>query len=280
MPMLTMPILISVIIPAFKAEATLARAVASIARQFVHSHRPDQVEVIIAADDGGDYGFVQSMARQVKVLAAPGHGVRKGTGPGATRNRGIRASRGQYLAFLDADDHYSDGYLDALLALARRHGAAFAPTQVITAGGDPFITLGADQSWLTPRDFGKWPGSFHPFLRRDLTSGFDHGAGQDVFHALEVLGQIGGRAPMAQSAHYNLNLQDGSLTAKASFGQNIDHRYQTTIQRYHRRQTALTGTARLAAIQALHQRRGWNKRFLAKPVEANGFYGFLAENKK
>lgn len=272
-----MPVLISVIIPAFKAEATLARAVESVARQTMQGQKiRDQAEVIIAADDGRDYGFAQSLAPKVKVLAAPG----KGTGPGAARNRGIRASTGRYLAFLDADDHYGDGYFDALLMLARRHGAAFAPTQVMASDGTPLITLGADQSWLTSQDFGRWPGSFHPLLRRELTQGFDHGAGQDVFHALEVLGQVGGRAPMAPSIYYALNLQGGSVTAKASFGHHVDRRYQATIQRYHRRQTALMGMARLAAIHALHQRRGWNKGFLTAPMDGNGFYGYLAKHKK
>ncbi len=107
-----MPVLISVIIPAFKAEATLARAVESVARQTMQGQKiRDQVEVIIAADDGRDYGFAQSLAPRVKVLAAPG----KGTGPGAARNRGIRASTGRYLAFLDADDHYGDGYFERAL---------------------------------------------------------------------------------------------------------------------------------------------------------------------
>ncbi|MCX2968108.1 glycosyltransferase family 2 protein [Streptomyces sp. TRM70308] len=44
------------------------------------------------------------------------------------RNSGIEAARGDWLTFLDGDDWYAPGYLDALLAAARRLDADFVRT--------------------------------------------------------------------------------------------------------------------------------------------------------
>ncbi len=269
---------VSIVIPCFKAEHIITRAVRSVMAQ----HRPDcNIEVVISADDAGDYGALRDICPEL--VFVPPLSSQHGTGPGATRNRGIHASSGEVLAFLDADDEWSPNYLAELLPLAKRKGAAFAPTAIYRHGSaqdDPaIITLAAGQSHLTPADFGRWPGSFHPVVMRQLTSGFDHGAGQDVFHALEVLGRIGGRAPMPPSASYCLHLQGGSVTAAASFGRSIDLRYRQRIKIYQNKQTQLQGMSRLQAMQALHRRMAWNKSWLAQGQHPNGFYGYVASCK-
>ena len=299
-----MTIQISIIIPLFNAVAILPRALASIAQQDIFSPdieearstqqilsqlRPHQVEVVLAADDHHDYGFVRSLlSPEMKLRLIPPVGV--GTGPGATRNRGIAHSQGQFLAFLDADDTWSPSYLKRLWPQAKRHGASFAVTSVLTSQGKELMVLGQSNqagttkglasNIITPRYFGHWPGSFHPLVRRDLSPGFDHGAGQDVFHALEVLGAVGGAAPLVQSAAYQLHLSAGSVTANPAFTRRIDHRYRDWQYRYQHHQTALTGMARLEAMQALSRRRFWNHTFAQNSGYEDGFYGYLAKYKK
>ncbi len=269
---------VSIIIPCFQAEKTILQAVYSVLEQH---HHGATIELVIAADDSGDYSVVRGLYPDA-VLVPPLAG-RHGTGPGATRNRGINASSGDVLAFLDADDAWSPTYLSTLLPLVKRYGAAFAPTSVYAVDdpgkSPPLITLGQGLSYLTPADFGFWPGSFHPCVMRHLTDGFDHGAGQDVFHALEILGYVGGRAPMASSAHYRLNLRGGSVTAEPSFAQYIGTRYRQRIKAYQTGATRLNGMARIHAIQALYRRLAWNKSWLAEGHHPNGFYGYMAVTK-
>ena len=296
-----MTIQISIIIPLFNAAAVLPRALASIVQQDILSPeigqvtsrqkalphlRPHQIEVMLTADDNQDYDFARSLLPpEMKVCLIPPVGI--GTGPGATRNRGIVQSQGLFLAFLDADDTWSPNYLSQLWPQAKQHGASFAVTSVLTSQGDDLMVLGQGSlksqikhlrsTLISPRYFGHWPGSFHPLVRRDLSPGFDHGAGQDVFHALEVLGAVGGTAPLMQSAAYQLHLTAGSVTANPAFTRRIDRRYRDWQYRYLHHQTALTGMARLEALQALSRRRFWNHAFARYGRHADGFYGFLAK---
>ena len=295
-----MTIQISIIIPLFNAVAVLPRALASIAQQDIFMPEsgaassaqkispqlhPHQIEVMLAADDNQDYGFARSLLPpEMKLCLIPPVGI--GTGPGATRNRGIAQSKGRFLAFLDADDTWSPSYLSQLWPQAKQHGASFAVTSVLKSDGHCLMVLGKSDkagttkglasNVITPRFFGHWPGSFHPMVRRDLSPGFDHGAGQDVFHALEVLGAVGGAAPLVQSASYQLHLTAGSVTADPAFTRRIDRRYRDWQYRYHHHQTALTAMARREALQALSRRRFWNHAFARHGSHEDGFYGFMS----
>ncbi|MCE2516413.1 MAG: glycosyltransferase [Alphaproteobacteria bacterium] len=264
---------ISVIIPAFRAYDHLPRALKSITAQGVSA---DDLEVVIAPDDGGDYTFARDFWPRVRI--ARSH--LRATGPGAARNRAIAAARGGYLAFLDADDAWGEGYLNALLPLARRHGLAFAPTKVNTAEGELLITLGEGLRRLSIADFGHWPGSFHPLVDRHASPGFDDGAGQDVRHAMALLERAGRAAPMAMTTAYHLHLSATSVTADPAFARRIDRRYRQMITAHQLRRTPAFGMGRLAAIHALEARRRWNMRFLASGGHAHGFYGMLASQIK
>ena len=87
----------SVIIPAYNAEAFIARAIDSVLAQTWPAHE------ILVVDDGS----ADSTAR---IVAGYGEGVRylrqENAGVSAARNAGARAATGDWLAFLDADDWY------------------------------------------------------------------------------------------------------------------------------------------------------------------------------
>jgi glycosyltransferase involved in cell wall biosynthesis len=87
--------LISCIVPVFNGEKYLAEALDSI---FAQTY--PRLEVIVV-DDG-------STDRTATVIAAFGDRVRSlwqnNQGPAAARNRGLHAARGEFIAFLDADD--------------------------------------------------------------------------------------------------------------------------------------------------------------------------------
>jgi GT2 family glycosyltransferase len=94
----------SVVIPAYNARATLARALDSVLAQTWPAHE------IIVVDDG-------SSDDTEEVVAAYGDRViylqQKNAGPSAARNRGVAAASGDWAAFLDADDWYYPGRLQA-----------------------------------------------------------------------------------------------------------------------------------------------------------------------
>ena len=95
---------ISVIVPAYKAEKTIKRALLSILKQ-------PEVDEIIVVEDGGQDGTLNlclelaALNPIIKVLQHEG-GVN--LGPSATRNKGILAAKNNWIAFLDSDDFYLD----------------------------------------------------------------------------------------------------------------------------------------------------------------------------
>ena len=99
--------LVSIIIPAFNAEHFLANDIVSVWRQKL----PDFLKIeLIVVDDGssdGTFELASTMAHnapcQMRVLQHPG-GIYRGVA--ASRNLGIRESRGEWISFLDADDAF------------------------------------------------------------------------------------------------------------------------------------------------------------------------------
>lgn len=94
---------LSVIIPAYNAEPYLRRAVESL-----RATSERDMEVLIVDDGSRDrtlevaWALAAEDPQMVRVLTHPGGGNR---GVSETRNVGLRASTGDWLAFLDADDY-------------------------------------------------------------------------------------------------------------------------------------------------------------------------------
>lgn len=86
---------VSVVVPAHDAEETVTRALRSALEQ---SRPPDEVVVV-------DDGSTDATAEAAASLGAAVRVVRqRQSGPSAARNAGVEASRGEWIAFLDADD--------------------------------------------------------------------------------------------------------------------------------------------------------------------------------
>jgi glycosyltransferase involved in cell wall biosynthesis len=133
---------VSVIIPAFNAERYLAAAIESVLAQTV---RPAE---IIVVDDGS----TDRTANIAEQFGAPVVCHRRTPGGiAATRNFGIRVARGNWLAFLDADDLWTPEKLGRQLAAAENNGAL----EIILGGVRQFVSPeleGAVQARLaTPR---------------------------------------------------------------------------------------------------------------------------------
>lgn len=99
---------VSVVIPAFNAEATIAEAIASVTAQ---QHKA--VEVVVVDDGSTDLTLERARAASNSIIAIRQDNL----GPAAARNSGLRAASGEVVAFLDADDVWLPGKLDAQLRL-------------------------------------------------------------------------------------------------------------------------------------------------------------------
>ncbi len=88
--------LVSVVVPVFDGERHLPDAIRSVLQQ----RDPGPFEIIVV-DDGSEDGSaaVAESFPEVRLLR---QAINRG--PGAARNEGIQASRGAYVALLDADD--------------------------------------------------------------------------------------------------------------------------------------------------------------------------------
>jgi glycosyltransferase involved in cell wall biosynthesis len=86
---------VSTIIPTYNNEATLAQAVDSALAQDL-----DGQEIILVNDGStdGTHGIAAGYGERIRVIEQPNRGFNR------SRNAALRIARGEYVAFLDADD--------------------------------------------------------------------------------------------------------------------------------------------------------------------------------
>lgn len=125
---------ISVIMPLYNKAQYVERAVESVLAQDCLDY-----ELLIVDDGSTDDGVRRVQSRfndpRVKIIRQPNTGV------GAARNRGLRESRGEICAFLDADDEWYETHLSDLLDLVGRFPeAGILATRFAWTFGDKLVT--------------------------------------------------------------------------------------------------------------------------------------------
>jgi hypothetical protein len=121
---------ITIVIPAYRALRTIARAIDSALGQC-----GGRVRIIVVIDDGSE--DTRKLAedrddRRISVVVNE-----RNLGAPASRNRGLSLVTTPYVAFLDADDFYQGDFLDPLVAAMREADAeiGFGPNLLWTPGG-------------------------------------------------------------------------------------------------------------------------------------------------
>ena len=110
---------VSVVIPVYNAEHHLAQCLESVLKQSLQ-----ELEVICVDDGSTDRSLeilrqYAEQDRRVRVI------TQQNQYAGVARNNGMKVARGQYLAFLDADDYYIDGALEQLLQVVEQNHLDF-----------------------------------------------------------------------------------------------------------------------------------------------------------
>lgn len=128
--------LVSVIIPAYNAEAFIAEALDSVINQTIQDF-----EVVVIDDGSTDRtaDIVKHYDSRVKLISVDNGG------PAKARNRGIRESGGEYVAFLDADDLWQPTKLEKQLARFRESpklGMVFTENYLFDSKGPYADALG------------------------------------------------------------------------------------------------------------------------------------------
>jgi glycosyltransferase involved in cell wall biosynthesis len=180
----TVPPLVSIVIPNYELGRYVGEAIASALAQ---TH--PAIEVIVVDDGSGDDSLARIratpgfLAGRVELVAQANGGVAR------ARNAGAARAHGEFLVFLDADDLLEPAYVERCLAALRAAPAsvAYAYTQM--------RYFGAAEGIYRSKPFGRWKlirGNFvnaSALVRRQAfqaVGGFDPGLTGHEDHALWV----------------------------------------------------------------------------------------------
>jgi glycosyltransferase involved in cell wall biosynthesis len=115
------PSLVSVIMPAFNCAETIERAVTSVLNQIYSNF-----ELIIINDCSQDntLQIIRKLStKDSRILALS---TERNEGPASARNTGIRSAKGEFIAFLDADDYWLTNKLSVQIPAMSRERAAIS----------------------------------------------------------------------------------------------------------------------------------------------------------
>lgn len=111
----------SVLMPAYNAVSTVKHALRSVLDQ-----SDEDLEVIVVDDGSTDETFLAALSlRDPRVRVFQ---IRENSGAAAARNHALRQAHGRYIAFLDADDLWLPGKLEAQIAAMQNSGIPLSYT--------------------------------------------------------------------------------------------------------------------------------------------------------
>ena len=122
--------LISVIIPAYNAAGFMGETLDSVFAQTFTNH-----EVIVINDGSPDTEQLEHVLQRYPSNLR--YIKQENQGAAAARNTGLRAAKGEFVAFLDADDTWLPEFLEKQLALIKSSGADLVFADALFSGDSP-----------------------------------------------------------------------------------------------------------------------------------------------
>jgi len=123
---------VSIIIPVYNSERLIGRTLKSIFNQ-----QTSYTYEVIAVDDGSTDQSVDEINKfhdaRIKIFR------QKNAGPSTARNRGLRESRGRYVAFIDADDYWESRFIERTVSFLER-----APECIAVSVGQKHLSVSGE----------------------------------------------------------------------------------------------------------------------------------------
>lgn len=134
---------LTVIIPVYNAAALIERCLDSVLKQVTRYSFE-----IICVDDGSADDSVAIIEKRndsrISVIK------QQNAGPAAARNRGVESAKGRYVAFLDADDYWEDGFIEQTVSFLEAH-----PECVAVSVGQRHLTVSGE--FVAPGCMAQYP---------------------------------------------------------------------------------------------------------------------------
>lgn len=122
---------ITVVVPVYRATRYIATAMDSALAQTFTDY-----EIIVVNDGCPDTAELERILSHYAGKLV--YIKQENKGPGGARNAGVRAARGRFIAFLDADDYWAPNYLsEQMLFLARNPCADMVYSDALLVGDSP-----------------------------------------------------------------------------------------------------------------------------------------------
>ncbi|TAL81414.1 MAG: glycosyltransferase family 2 protein [Beijerinckiaceae bacterium] len=223
-------ILASILMPAFNADESIAKAVASVIAQSMQ-----EWELIVIADDEADYASILKKYglgdKRIRFTKTPF--VRSGVS--TALNLGRQLASGRVVTRLDADDWYEPERLATLVPLAIRYGAAgdnaFAVDESKKMQFGPWLLSSQPVVNIDPFTLMISPIPFLLVFRQDMLPKWDEDLSfaEDVIfnaRAFEHLAEV----PIVTKCLWNYRIHSNSLSYSAAFSNRADLVYAKLIE--------------------------------------------------
>lgn len=185
----------SIIMPVYNAEKTLGKTIQSVLQQTIKDFE------FIIVDDGScdeSYKIASQYAQEdnrVRMIS------QDNAGPGIARNNGISQSKGDYIAFIDADDYWENDFLETVIRCSDDKKADLIFVDAVTEypSGEIAnylnIKSNADatrERMLSNQMTGKLPWGMFKVIRRDLLEKVNiqfegYSVGEEAIFSFEIL---------------------------------------------------------------------------------------------
>jgi len=252
----------SVIIPAYRAQDCLVRALASLRAQTLTDW-----QAVIVSDDGFDYRALVEAAGMLDgrlVFVSTG---RIGSGCHHARNVGLGAISGDAVSWLDADDEWLPQRLETLLPLARNYGAAADLLQCVDEQtGQPLPQSQELETGLKHLDLAAFMRLDQPlvplFLREHVQERIEGAEmAEDVLANIRLIDRIG-TLPLVPRQLYRYYIRASSLAHSKQAEDRFDQAYADYMARLdHGDGFGLGPASRVAALAGFARKRALNQAY-------------------
>jgi glycosyltransferase involved in cell wall biosynthesis len=224
--------MVSVVVPAHNAAATIGEQLEALSRQVY----PGPWEVVVADDGSRDDTARIVSGRQSRFPQLSLVRVRGRHGANAARNTGIRAARGEFILGCDADDVVAPGWLRAMAEALQRFDGVGGGLDEDTINPPEVMrwTPRTTEPWR-PARFLPWPVGANYGVRRAVwqaLGGFDEswvrgGTEVEFFWRLQLASFQLGFAPDAMVLYRRRSTQIGLLRQFFWYGYGCARLYRT-----------------------------------------------------